>query len=52
MRPNHVQGQKPHLQTILIMLLWSGVGGQLLSHHVAVVKGWWFMLAVNCAHVL
>ena len=25
----------------LIKLLWSGVGGQLLSHHVAVVRGWW-----------
>ena len=35
-----------------IMLLWSGVGGQLLSYHVAVVRGWWFMLVVNCAHVL
>ena len=23
-----------------IMLLWSGVDGQLLSHHVAVVRGW------------
>ena len=40
-----------HSQQIFsaIMLLWSGVGGQLsqpfsadlLSHHVAVVRGWW-----------
>ena len=26
---------------ILIRLLWSAVGGQLLSHHVAMVRGWW-----------
>ena len=41
------------------MLLWSGVGGQLLSscccgqglvvsyyHHVAVVRGWWFAIVI------
>ena len=32
----------------LIMLLWSGVGGQLLSHHVAVVRGWWSAIVSSC----
>ena len=44
---------------ILIMLLWSGVGGQLFSscccgqglvvsysHHVAVVRGWWWAILI------
>ena len=30
----------------LIMLLWSGVDGQLLSHHVAVVTGWWSTILI------
>ena len=30
------------------MLLWSGVGGQLLSHHVAVVRGWWSAIVTSC----
>ena len=25
----------------LIMLLWSGVGGQLFDHHLTVVRSWW-----------
>ena len=33
--------QRLSSSAIIIMLLWSGVGGQLLSHHVAVVRGWW-----------
>ena len=28
----------------LIMLLWSGVGGQLFDHHVAMVTGWWLAI--------
>ena len=28
----------------LIMLLWSGVGGQLFDHHVGMVKGWWLAI--------
>ena len=31
-----------------LMLLWSGVGGQLLSHHVAVVRGWWSTIVTSC----
>ena len=43
----------------MIMLLWSGVGGQLLSscccsqglvvshcHHVGVVRGWWSAIVI------
>ena len=26
---------------LIIILLWSGVGGPLFDHHVAVVRGWW-----------
>ena len=33
---------------ILITSLWSGVGGQLLSHHVAVVRGWWSAIVSSC----
>ena len=33
---------------ILITSLWSGVGGQLLSHHVAVVRGWWSAIVTSC----
>ena len=29
-----------------IMLLWPGVGGQLLSHHVARVRGWWWTVLI------
>ena len=32
----------------LIMLLWSGVNGQLLSHHVAVVRGWSAIVSSYC----
>ena len=32
-----------------IRLLWSGVGGQLLSHQIAVVKSWWpAIVTSNC----
>ena len=31
-----------------IMLLWSGVGGQLLSLHVAVVRGWLSAIVTSC----
>ena len=30
------------------MSLWSGVGGQLLSHHVVVVRGWWSGIVTSC----
>ena len=49
----------------LIMLLWSGVGGQLFSscccgqglvvsysHHVAVVRGWWSAMVSYCLIML
>ena len=35
----------------LIMLLWSGVGGQLFDHHVAVVRGWWLAIDHHVAMV-
>ena len=31
-----------------IILLWSGVGGQLFSHHVAVVRGRWSAIVTSC----
>ena len=31
-----------------IRLLWSRVGGQLLSHQIAVVRGWWSAIATSC----
>ena len=41
-------GQGLVVSYCLIMLLWSGVGGQLLSHHVAVVRGWWSAIVTSC----
>ena len=42
---------------LIIILLWSGVGGQLFDHCLTVVRNWWPTccgqeLVVNCAHVL
>ena len=34
-------GQGLVVSHYLIMLLWSGVGGQLLDHHLTVVSCWW-----------
>ena len=39
--------QQPFSPASLITSLWSGVGGQLLSHHVAVVRGWWWTILVT-----
>ena len=50
-----------HLTVVssFIMLLWSGVGGQLfdhqsycgqLFHHVAVVRGWWSAIISSCCY--
>ena len=41
-------GQELMVSYCHIMLLWSGVGGQLLSHHVAVVKSWWSAILTSC----
>ena len=58
---NHVAVVRGWWSTILIMLLWSRVGGQLFSsrccgqglvanysHHVAVVRGWWSAIVSSC----
>jgi len=35
-------------QGLVVSLLWSGVGGQLLSHQIAVVRGWWSAIVSAC----
>ena len=39
--PSDCCGQGLVVSYCLIMLLWSGVGGHLLSHQIAAVRGWW-----------
>ena len=41
----HSHSQQPFSA---IMLLWSRVGGQLYSHQVAVVRGWWSAIVPSC----
>ena len=41
---HHVAVVRGCWSAVVIMLLWSGVGGQLLS--VAVVRGWWSAIVI------
>ena len=45
---HHVAVVRGWWSAILIMLLWSEVGGQLLSHHVAAVRGWSSAIVTWC----